>query len=31
MKNQYVLEAQPHYNTVKDLDIHVSNMIVIKI
>ena len=28
-KNQYFLEAQPHYNPGKDLKIHVSNMVVI--
>jgi len=28
-KNQHFLEAQPHYNLVKDLRIHVSNMVVI--
>jgi len=29
MKNQYFLEARPHYNPVKDLNIHAFNMFVI--
>jgi len=29
-KNQYFLESQYHYNSVKDLKIHVSNMFVIR-
>ena len=28
-KNQYFLEAQPHYNPAKDLKIHDSSMFVI--